>query len=204
MLIHPLFYYLRPYIYKNVTGPPSQLQTISMWLIVLHFLKREFETLFVHRFGTATMPATNIFKNSAHYWFLSGFNLAYWIYAPTAPTAGKSNSLITGAGIALYIYGELSNLSTHITLRNLRPAGSSVRVIPKGYGFGLVTCPNYLFEIVAWVAIWIVTWSSSTGLFILIAGGQMALWATKKEKRLRKDFGDKYHKKRYAMIPGVW
>ena len=29
------------------------------------------------------MPAFNIFKNSGHYWILSGFNLAYFIYGPS-------------------------------------------------------------------------------------------------------------------------
>jgi very-long-chain enoyl-CoA reductase len=36
--------------------------------------------------------------------------------------------------MALYAFGQLSNLSTHITLRNLRPAGSRVRNVPFGYG----------------------------------------------------------------------
>jgi very-long-chain enoyl-CoA reductase len=56
--------------------------SLAMVLAVLHFLKREYETIFVHRFSMPTMPLRNIFKNSSHYWILSGFNLAYWIYSP--------------------------------------------------------------------------------------------------------------------------
>lgn len=67
---------------------------------MLHFLKREFETLFVHRFSHGTMPFAYIFRKSVHYHlpththvdsFLSSFHyhvfggvlLAYAIYSPT-------------------------------------------------------------------------------------------------------------------------
>lgn len=203
LLIHPLVYYSRPLIY-GTSAPPSRLQTLSLILVTLHFLKREYETLFVHRFSLATMPAMNIFKNSGHYWIFSGINLAYWIYAPTAPTAGPSNPLITYAGLALFAIGEIGNLITHIELKNLRRPGSTERGIPRGLGFDLVTCPNYMFEAMAWIGIWLVSWSLSTGLFVVIAVGQMAVWAQKKERRYRKEFGDKYKRKRFAILPGIY
>lgn len=48
---------------------------------------------------------------------------------------------------------ELFNLHAHITLRNLRPPGTKTRAIPRGFGFNLVSCPNYLWEIVSWAVI---------------------------------------------------
>jgi very-long-chain enoyl-CoA reductase len=39
--------------------------------------------------------------------------------------------------------------------------------------------------------------------FIAVAAGQMAPWAKKKERNYRKEFGDKYKRKRYVMIPGL-
>ncbi|PNS16768.1 hypothetical protein CAC42_4732 [Sphaceloma murrayae] len=202
LIIHPLVYLLRPYIFKNA-GPASQAQTLSCVLITLHFLKRELETLFVHRFSNATMPARNIFKNSAHYWLLAGANIAFWSYKPGSPTAKLHSPLIIYPALALFVVGELGNLSTHLTLRGLRSAGGKERGIPKGLGFDLVTCPNYMFETVAWVGMWLMTFSLSTGLFVVIAVAQMYLWAIKKEKRYRQEFGDKYKKKRCAMVPFV-
>lgn len=211
LLIHPLFYLLRPYIYTNTNTnvlssfpPPSQLQTLSLIMITLHFAKRELETLFVHRFSLATMPARNILKNSAHYWIFAGVNIAYWIYRPDALTADPSTPFVTYAALLLYIVGELGNLSTHLTLRGLRSTGGTERGIPLGFGFGLVTCPNYMFETMAWVGIWMVTWSWSTLVFIVLAVGQMAAWAKKKESKYRKEFGSQYQKKRYSMLPGIW
>lgn len=173
-------------------------------MITAHFFKRELETVFVHRFSLATMPVRNIFKNSAHYWVFAGALIAYFTYSPTAPTAKPSNPLITYPALAMYIVGELGNLNTHLVLASLRSPGGTERGIPKGLGFDLVTCPNYMFETLAWLGIWLVNWSLSTGVFIVLAVGQMALWAKKKENRYRKEMPGRYQKKRYAMIPGIW
>lgn len=102
----------------------------------------------------------------------------------------------------MYVYGEFSNLLTHITLSNLRSTGGTERGIPKGYGFDWVTCPNYLFETIAWVGICLVTKSLSTVLFAVVAFGQMQVWAKQKERRYRQEFGDKYKKHKYAIVPG--
>lgn len=202
LLIHPALYLILP---STSSGSgPSYLQTLTLTLICLHFAKRELETLFIHRFSSATMPALNIFKNSAHYWLLSGLNMAYWIYLPTAAAASASNPSITYPGLAIFVIGELGNLSNHLTLRNLRSSGGAERGIPQGLGFGLVTCPNYMFEVLAWAGIALVSWSWSTVLFAVVATVQMGLCAKKKEARYRKDFGGKYHKKRFSMLPGIW
>ncbi|KAF2768155.1 hypothetical protein EJ03DRAFT_133714 [Teratosphaeria nubilosa] len=205
LLIHPLFYYLRPYIYGPAAkASPSTLQTLSCLTITLHFLKRECETLFVHRFSNATMPVRNIFKNSAHYWLLSGLLIAYFTYSPTSITAGAAKPLLTYTGLALFTVGELANLNTHIVLRGLRSPGGTERGVPKGVGFNWVTCPNYLFETMAWVGILLINLSWTTAVFAVIAVGQMALWAKKKENRYRKELGGQYKKKRFSMIPGIW
>ena len=172
--------------------------------ITLHFVKRELETLLVHRFSNATMPARNIFKNSFHYWVLAGLLIAYFTYSPSSATAAPSNPLLTYPGLALFAVGELGNLNAHLVLRGLRSPGGTERGLPKGLGFGWVTCPNYLFETIAWTGILLISRSWSTAVFVAVAVAQMALWAKKKENRYRKELGGKYNKKRYAMIPGVW
>jgi very-long-chain enoyl-CoA reductase len=205
LLIHPLFYVLRSYIYgKGASASPSTAQTLSCITITIHFLKRELETLFVHRFSNATMPLTNIFKNSAHYWLLSGLLIAYFTYSPTSSTAAPTNPLFIYGGLALFIIGELGNLNAHLVLRSLRSPGGTERGIPQGIGFDWVTCPNYLFETIAWAGILLINRSWTTYVFIGVAVAQMAAWAKKKEERYRKELGGKYQKKKYAMLPGLF
>jgi very-long-chain enoyl-CoA reductase len=203
ILIHLSFLFLRPYIYSN-SQPLSASQKLAMAMIVLHFIKREYETLYIHKFSLSTMPFRNIFKNSAHYWLLSGLNIAYWIYAPNSYTArsGQNVDYMNMVGIALYIFGELSNLHTHITLSNLRSPGGTERGIPQGYGFNMVTCPNYMFELIAWTGIALVSKSWAVLIFSVVAWAQMHQWAIKKERALRSEFPDKYKKKKYVLIPG--
>ena len=51
-------------------------------MVILHYLKRELETAFVHRFSSETMPFTNVFKNSFHYYGLFGFLTMYFFLHP--------------------------------------------------------------------------------------------------------------------------
>lgn len=151
------------------------------------------------------MPARNIVKNSAHYWVLAGFNIAYWVFRPDAAAASSTpNQALVYAGLALFVFGELANLNAHYILRNLRRPGTTERGIPSGFGFSVVTCPNYFFEILAWLGIFLVSQLNWSVLFFVVVGGlQMWSWGWKKEKRYRKEFGDKYKKKRAVIFPGL-
>jgi len=231
LFIHPLFLFgLRPYLYSNSAfnplsyipfnptapepfPPPTKSQVLICFLVFLHFLKREYETLFVHRFSSATMPAAYIFRNSAHYWVLGGSILAYYLYAPTTSLHAfwwpksldpASNGAVLYGAVALWVFSEVSNYITHCTLRDLRPEGSTRRQIPRGYGFDLVACPNYLFESMAWLAIFVLSAGNwAAGMFLGVGTTTMGMWAQKKERRYRKEFKGAYRKKK-AIIPGVW
>jgi very-long-chain enoyl-CoA reductase len=208
LLIPALFLFpLRPLLYFNFdkVPAPSDTQLLVCALLSVHFLKREFETIFVHRFSSATMPARNIVKNSAHYWVLAGFNIAYWVFRPDATAATSNpNKALVYAGLAIFVFGELANLNAHYILRGLRRPGTTDRGIPSGFGFSLVTCPNYFFEILAWLGVFLVSQLNWSVLFFTFVGGaQMWSWAWKKEKRYRKEFGDKYKKKRAVIFPGL-
>lgn len=61
-----------------------------------------------------------------------------------------------------------------------------------------------MFEAMVWVGMCLITRDLATLLFTTIGIAQMATWARKKEKNYRKEFGDKYKKKKYVLIPGVY
>jgi very-long-chain enoyl-CoA reductase len=65
LLIHPLFYFNQSLIYGR-SEKMTEIQQLSFIFVIVHFLKREYETLFVHRFSNDTMPFVNLPKNCFH------------------------------------------------------------------------------------------------------------------------------------------
>lgn len=211
LVIHPFIYFGAPLLWARFgyAFTMSFVQTTVFVLVMAHFLKRELESLFVHRFSNATMPAFNIVKNSIHYWLLSGLVLGGGVYSPSLGAESvrgtiRDNHAFILAFVFLWLLSELGNFHAHITLMNLRPKGTRVRQIPRGGAFELVSCPNYFFEAVSWFAITVMTLSLSALIFLVVSSVQMTLWAIKKHKNYRKEFADQYPRQRRIMYPYVF
>lgn len=199
ILAHSIFYWLSPLIYGQQVQH-SLVQKLAYAMVVIHYLKREFESVFVHRFSNDTMPFMNIFKNSFHYWGIGGAFIAYYVYHPLYTSFVSDN--VAYACVAAFLLMELGNLSAHITLRNLRPANTKVRGVPRGGLFGLVSCANYTYELGAWLAFCVMTQAATSWLFLLVSFAQITEWALKKHSAYRKEFSD-YPKSRKALIPFI-
>ena len=104
---------------------------------------------------------------------------------------------------ALFFLFEGLNFYSHLALMALRPMGTKVMKIPRGALFRFVSCPNYLFETLAWVVFSYFTSLPSAWLFTGLSFGQMQSWARKKHARYHREFPD-YPKERIAIIPFVW
>lgn len=201
-----LIFYQRPsFIYGNLHSTPISLTAnIAAACWTAHYAKRLLETLFVHRFSHATMPLRNLFKNCTYYWAFAGY-VAYHVNHPlfTEPCT----SMLYG-GLAGFIVSELGNFSIHILLRNLRPAGSTVRKIPVPDGnpltilFNFVSCPNYTYEFLSWLSFSTMTSCLPALLFAAAGMYQMTIWAIGKHKNYKKEFKD-YPKSRKAILPFI-
>jgi very-long-chain enoyl-CoA reductase len=202
--IRPYIYVVWPYVYKNETETPmTQVQWLIFAMIVAHFAKRELETIFLHKFAANTMPASLIIRNSAFYWLVAGLVGAIDIYAPQSLSARPEIELLDYVGIVLYLYGEVCNYIVHAHLASLRSRGGTEKGIPTCIGSSLVTCPNYMFEIIAWFGIILICRSWAIIIFLTVGCMYMRAWSRGKEKALRQIFGDKYKKKKYTMFPGL-
>ncbi|XP_014478631.1 PREDICTED: very-long-chain enoyl-CoA reductase [Dinoponera quadriceps] len=204
-LIVYLWLYQRPWLfYGNVeTDNYHYVVNFAAGCWTVHYAKRLYETLFVHRFSHATMPLRNLFKNCSYYWLFTMY-VAYHVNHPlyTAPCWGK---FYTGA--AVFALCELGNLCVHLALRDLRPPGTTVRKIPMPTNlftglFRYVSCPNYTYEIGSWIGFTVMTSCLPAGLFAIAGAYQMAVWALGKHKAYKKEFPS-YPKNRKAIIPFI-
>ncbi|THG95722.1 hypothetical protein EW026_g5975 [Hermanssonia centrifuga] len=209
LIIHPLMYHF-PKVFYGGSVQHSLLQHYVYAMVMLHFFKREFETVFVHRFSHGTMPFAYIFRNSAHYHLLGGLGLAYAVYSPTYSSSSpyirgtiRDDPKFLWACTAIWLFCELSNLKTHVILRNLRPVGTKKRAIPYGYGFNLVSTPNYFFEIVGWIVVCLMTGSYASWVFTATGIYFMGTWAMKKHRNYKKEFGKEYPRRK-IMIPFIF
>jgi len=202
LVLYPAFYFFPTILYGSNVSDRSVVQMIALVCWTIHFVKREIETLFVHKFSHATMPIFNLFKNCSYYWGCC-LMVAYFVNHPlfTPPCSWK-----TYLGLTLFTIGEIVNLVSHLQLSWLRPAGTNQRAIPRGLFFEYVSCPNYTFEILAWIGFSIMTQTLTSYLFTLIGAFQMVVWAKQKHLRYRKDFDGKegrpaYPRNRKMIIP---
>lgn len=176
------------------------VQALGIVTWVLHFVKREYETFFVHKFSRPTMPLSNLYKNSTYYW-----TFALVVALPlcntnfTAP--GKTQVALCFAG---WLVNQTINYLVHSYFASSRKIeGDKTRDVPRGPLFALVSCPNYTAEVLGWIF-----WSSMTqiamgGVFAFVGLAQMTEWAISKHKGYIKS--DESYKRlgRKAIIPFV-
>ena len=178
---------------------PVALVCVALWLA--HFLKREAETLWVHKFSRPTMPLPLLFKNSVYYWFFAlvvGYPLCHPSYTP------PDSSSQVAVGVALFLAAELVNGAVHLQLSGLRAAeGSDARPVPGGPLFALVSCPNYTAEVLTWVGWSLASQVGAAYAFTVVGGLQMASWALAKHEKYCKDDPGYARTGKKAIIPWV-
>ncbi|KAG5477584.1 hypothetical protein CUR178_05289 [Leishmania enriettii] len=195
-----LLYAMRPsFIYSSAPMPTyGYTQKLYIGLFIAHFIKRELESMFVHKFSHPTMPMRNIVKNCVYYWSFAAF-IGYVLCNPsfTPTSAAQSN-----VGAVLMVINELLNFAVHYQLSTMRKSdGDTTRNVPQGPLFALVSCPNYFFEIMSWVSFSIGTNMLSSWFFTLAGFVQMADWAKKKHRGYVK--ADPANKKKAAILPFI-
>ncbi|KAJ7974828.1 3-oxo-5-alpha-steroid 4-dehydrogenase family protein [Quillaja saponaria] len=166
-----------------------RFQLVSFALI-LHFFKRNFEVLFVHKYSG------NMILDSAITISLSYFvSTVTMIYAQHLTQGFPEPPIdLKYPGIVLFLIGISGNFYHHYLLSKLRGKGEKEYKIPKGGLFGLVICPHYLLEIIQFIGVSLVSqtlyaFSFTIGTIFYLTGRSIATkrWYLSKFEDFPKD-----------------
>ncbi|KAL5720422.1 hypothetical protein ACHQM5_013376 [Ranunculus cassubicifolius] len=121
--------------------------------LTIHFFKRIFEVLYIHKFS-GSMSLDSIIPISLGY-FLSAVTTIYGQHL--THTLPEPPFDLKYVGAALFLLGIFGNLYHHTILAKLRKKDDKGYKIPKGGLFSSVICPHYLFEILGFIGVCLIS-----------------------------------------------
>ncbi|OVA03256.1 3-oxo-5-alpha-steroid 4-dehydrogenase [Macleaya cordata] len=117
--------------------------------LTLHFFKRVFEVLFVHRYSGGMLLDSTIMISLSY--FISTVSMIYNQHLIQGTSDPQIDLKLVG--IVVFLVGIVGNFYHHYILSKLREKNDKEYKIPTGGLFGLVICPHYLFEILVFVGV---------------------------------------------------
>ncbi|CAI0410579.1 unnamed protein product [Linum tenue] len=152
--------------------------------LAVHFFKRVFEqTLFLHKYS-GTMAAGTAIPISVSYFSVTALTIYTQILTQEALLPEPAVDLRL-YGVVLFLIGIAGNFYHHYLLSKLRSSGDDGKKkeykIPKGGMFELVICPHYLFEILVFYGIALI--SQTLYSFCVAVGTSLYLMGRSKATR---------------------
>jgi len=173
---------------------PSVIQLFVFAAVAVHFLKRVLESLFLHKYSGPIGVFTTFII--AGFYSLAAYLIGYLNRDPL-----QSMDIWFYIGAALFIAGVIGNFIHHKILAGLRK-NTMEYIIPSGGLFNVVVCPHYLFEIITWIGIALL--SRHLGAFIVLFG--FASYLTARSIRTLKWYQERFSEfpvARKALIPFI-
>ncbi len=172
------------------------LVLLALWQ--LHYVHRTFIYPFLGP-GGRPWPLVVVGLGFAFQGWNSYLNARYVSELGSYPVAWLGDPRFL-AGVAVFGLGLALNRSADAVLRRLRAPGETGYRIPRGGAYELVSCPNYLGEILEWIGWALLTWSPAGLAFALYSIANLAPRAVTHHRWYRETFPD-YPRARRALIP---
>ena len=187
------------------------LEIVSMILfsiIQIHYFQRSFIFPMLLR-GRSMMPVS-IMLMGATFNTLNALMQGGWLFyiVPTyfpdyyADWFSKPYIYI---GVAVWVFGFVTNLHSDYIIRHLRKPGDTKHYIPKGGMFRYVSSANYFGEFMEWVGYSIASWSLPGVVFAWWTFANLAPRANSLYKRYESEFGEEFSSLgRKRIIPFIY
>lgn len=108
-------------------------------------------------------------------------------------------------GIAVFLFGFVTNLHSDYIIRHLRKEGDTKHYIPRGGMFKYVSSANYFGEFMEWVGFAIASWSWAGVVFALWTFANLGPRSASLYKRYEREFGEEFTSlKRKRILPFIY
>ena len=101
-------------------------------MLLIHYGKRELETIYIHRFRKEYLPFYRLFFEIGQFWIIGGVWMAYSVFGSDYIGTAYPK-FFRYLWITAFFLGESMNWRCHLVLRDLRPIGTKTVWIPKVY-----------------------------------------------------------------------
>jgi 3-oxo-5-alpha-steroid 4-dehydrogenase 1 len=193
------------FFYFLVSDRKTEL--VPVFFLVLwqsHYFYRAFMYPFTLQ-KRKSMPLTVVFF-AVLFNFLNTYLQGRWIFTLSPETAYTTDWITDPrflVGVLMFYGGYVLNRHADRTLRFLRKSGRAEYAISQKGLFRMISCPNYLGEILQWFGWAIAVWALPGLLFALWTVANLLPRARSHHLWYRKSFAD-YPRNRKALIPYIY
>lgn len=184
----------------QASGSEVNVSVIFIVVYVIHYFNRGLIFPFRIKAEGKTMPVVSMLSSMSFY-IINGYLIGYYFGALKAYPVEWLWDPRFIAGIVLFLIGFYINISSDNILMNLRGPGETGYKIPRGGMYRFVSCPNYLGEIIEWVAFALMTWSLMGFVYAIWVALPLIPQALQAHRWYHEKFGADYPAQRKAVFP---
>lgn len=185
--------------------PHLQQLSLPAWIMIglfcLHYLNRTF--IFPFRLHTAGKKMPWLIVGSGILFNLvNGFSLGYYFSHYETYTNSWFQDPRFILGLCLFFGGMMINWKADNVLIGLRKPGETHYVIPRGWLFNYISCPNLFGEIIEWMGYALLCWNLPAAGFLFWTIANLLPRALSHHRWYKNRFTE-YPAERKAVIPFV-
>jgi protein-S-isoprenylcysteine O-methyltransferase Ste14 len=190
--------FLAIYLAGSHAWEVTPLVLLAMWMA--HYVQRAFVFPFTLRPGGRT--PVSVVAMGFTFNLINAYLNARWLSELGSYTAAWLWSPAFLIGLILFVTGYRINRWADRVLANLRKPGETGYKVPRGGLYELVSCPNYLGELLEWTGFAIAAGSLAGWTFVAFTAANLVPRALSHHRWYRQRFAD-YPAHRKAVIPFV-
>lgn len=184
----------------KASGTPINVSIVFVAVFVVHYFNRALIFPFRIKVAGKTMPIA-IMLSSMSFYIINGYMVGYYFGALKAYPLEWLWDPRFLFGLALFFVGFTINIQSDNILMRLRGPGETGYKIPRGGMYKYVSCPNYLGEILEWVAFAIMSWSLMGAVYAIWVALPLIPQAMQAHRWYLDKFKEEYPSDRRAIFP---